>query len=196
MPKVIAFFDFDSTITTKDSFLEMIKFHKGKAAFYLGFALLMPVLVLYKMKLIPNWKAKEIVLQYFFKNTPIAIFNDAAKQFAETEIPKMLRPAAIEKLNWHRENNHRIVIVSASATQWLMDWADALNVELIGTELEIKNEKVTGKLASANCFGIEKANRINAAINLAEYAEIYAYGDSSGDREMLALATKPFFKGF
>ena len=88
------------------------------------------------------------------------------------------------------------MIVSDSATQWLKAWADALNVELIGTELEIKNEKVTGKLASTNCFGIEKANRINAAINLSEYAEIYAYSDSSGDREMLALATKPFFKGF
>ena len=174
----------------------MIKFHKGKAAFYIGFALLMPVLVLYKLKLIANWKAKEIVLQYFFKNTPIAIFKAASKQFAETEIPKMLRPAVIEKLNWHRENNHRIVIVSASATEWLTAWTNALNVELIGTELEIKDGKVTGKLASANCFGIEKANRINAAINLAEYSEIYAYGDSSGDKEMLGLATKAFYRRF
>ncbi len=196
MPKVIAFFDFDGTITTKDSFLEMIKFHKGKATFYIGFALLMPVLALYKMNLIPNWKAKEIVLQYFFKNTPIAIFNAAAKLFAETQIPKMLRSTAINKLNWHKENNHRIVIVSASASHWLKDWSKVLNVELIATELEIKDGKVTGRLASANCFGIEKANRIKAIINLAEYSEIYAYGDSKGDKEMLALATKAYLKKF
>ena len=196
MSKTIAFFDFDGTVTTKDSFIETIKFHKGKQAFYIGFTLLMPMLVLYKLKLIPNWKAKELVLQYFFKNTPIAIFEAAAANFATTEIPKMLRPKAIEKLIWHKDNGHRIVIVSASATHWLRAWTEALNLELIGTELEIKEANITGRLASANCYGKEKANRIKALIDLSEYDTIYAYGDSRGDREMLALATHPHYRYF
>ncbi len=196
MSQTIAFFDFDGTITTKDSFLEMIKFQKGKLAFLTGFALLSPLLVLHKLKLIPNWKAKEMVLQYYFKNTPIEIFETAAARFATIEIPKMLRPTAMEKLRWHQQEGHRVVIVSASATQWLRAWTTSINVELIGTELEIKDGKITGKLASPNCYGIEKANRIKSLIDLTQYQHIYAYGDSRGDREMLELATEAFYRGF
>lgn len=194
--QTIAFFDFDGTLTTKDSFIEAIKFIKGKFRFYIGFTVLSPILLLYKAKLIPNWKAKEAVLTYFFNGMRLADFQTACNQFAESQIKPMLRKEAIEKLRWHQSQGHRIVVVSASAQNWLIDWTQKLNVELIGTLLEVKNDKVTGKLQGNNCYGAEKAIRIKQTIDLQKYTTIYAYGDTTGDKEMLALATHPFYRKF
>jgi phosphatidylglycerophosphatase C len=62
--------------------------------------------------------------------------------------------------------------------------------------LEVKNGVVTGKIDGKNCNGKEKAKRIKQAINLNEYDSIYAYGDSAGDKQMLALATYTYYKNF
>lgn len=63
----VAVFDFDGTLIRKDSFLEFIKFAFGKRAFLTGFFLNSPYLVAFKLKLYPNWKAKERVFSYFFR---------------------------------------------------------------------------------------------------------------------------------
>jgi len=60
----------------------------------------------------------------------------------------------------------------------------------------MKGGVVTGKLLSKNCYGIEKANRIQEVYNLSDYKHIYAYGDSRGDRELLELADESFYKPF
>ena len=62
----IAFFDFDGTITTKDSLLEIIKFQKGIPAFYTGLFFQLPWLIAFKIKIIPNDAAKQKMLTYFF----------------------------------------------------------------------------------------------------------------------------------
>ena len=64
--KSIAFFDFDGTITTRDTFPEIIKFQKDKRSFYMGFILNAPLLVGYKLGIIPNDIAKQKILKYFF----------------------------------------------------------------------------------------------------------------------------------
>lgn len=196
MSRTIAFFDFDGTLTTKDSFLEVIKFQKGNFSFYLGFVLLLPIMVLYKLKLIANWKAKEMVLTYFFGGTLLTDFQKASDQFANQEINRMLRSEAMKKLQWHKKEGHRIIVVSASVSNWIKSWTDKEKLELISSELLVSDSKITGKLKGNNCYGIEKAIQINARIDLTNYDDIYAYGDTSGDREMLALATKPFFRKF
>ena len=77
MKKGIAFFDFDGTITKKDTLLEVIKFQKGTLAFYTGFFLLSPYLVAMKMKILSNQMVKEKVLKYFFGGCELFIFfND------------------------------------------------------------------------------------------------------------------------
>lgn len=196
MSQTIAFFDFDGTLTTKDSFLEVIKFQKGNYSFYLGFVLLLPIMVLYKLKVIPNWKAKEIVLTYFFGGTLLTDFQKASDEFANQEIKKMLRPEAFKKLQWHRKEGHRVVVVSASVSNWIRSWIDSEKLELISSEMLELEGKITGKLKGKNCYGNEKAVQIKARINLTDYNDIYAYGDTSGDTEMLALATYPFYRKF
>ncbi len=194
--KKIAFFDFDGTITTKDTMLELIKFQKGTAAFYSGFLLNSPFLAAYKAKIISNQRAKEKVLVYFFKGTPLASFQSACENFATQILPALIRPAALKEIAELKTKGFEIVIVSASAENWIKTWCHQTGVNLIATKLETINDTLTGKLDGLNCHGEEKVARITAGYDLSQYNEIYCYGDTSGDKPMLALATNAFYKPF
>ena len=192
----IALFDFDGTITTDDSLLKFIRFVVGDRNFLLGLVVLSPMLVLYKLKLIPNYKAKQYMLSWFFKGISKDTFLKVANEYSLVHIDKIVRPKAIEKINWHKNQGHKVVVVSASIEFWLRPWCEKNGLELIATKLEIKDDIVTGKLLTKNCYGIEKVNRIKELYNLEKYDYIYAYGDSSGDKQMLELAHEKFYKPF
>ena len=194
----LALFDFDGTITTDDSLIKFIRFVVGDTKFVIGITVLSPMLTAYKLKFIPNYKAKQYMLSYFFKGMSEEKFLQVANEYSLNHIDTILRPKAMEKITWHKEQGHKIVIVSASIECWLKPWCDKHGLDLIATKLEIQDGIVTGRLSTKNCYGIEKANRIRDAYNLDAFQTIYAYGDSRGDRELLGLAdpTKRFYKNF
>jgi HAD superfamily hydrolase (TIGR01490 family) len=192
----IAFFDFDGTITTNDSLLRFIRFAVGDVKFLVGLTVLSPILILYKLKLIPNHRAKQIMLSYFFKGMNAELFLKIANEYSLSHIQKIIRPKAMERIQWHHDNGDCVVVVSASLECWLRPWCQQNKLELIGTQLEIKANQVTGKLLTKNCYGIEKVNRIRQNYNLNDYETIYAYGDSRGDKEMLKLAHEKYYKPF
>lgn len=196
MNRRIAFFDFDGTITTKDTLLEFIKFYKGTYNFYLGFLIYSPFLIAYKLKLIPNYVAKQKVLQYFFKGENIDTFQKNCDRFADQELPELLRPKAIQEIKKLQAGDSTVVIVSASAENWIRKWAAQNGLGLMGTRLAVKDQKITGKIDGNNCHGDEKVCRIKEKYNLADFSEIYCYGDTSGDKPMLAIGTKSFYKPF
>jgi phosphatidylglycerophosphatase C len=194
--KSIAFFDFDGTITTRDTLLEVIKYFKGRRSFYTGFFLHSPFLVAYKLNLIGNQPAKERILRFFFGGMTKLDFQQRCDEFAENKIPSLLRPGAVEEIARLRKAGTEIVIVSASAGNWIKKWAEVNGLGLIATRLEIMNDKLTGKIEGKNCYGEEKVRRIKEEYDLAGYEEIRCYGDSGGDRAMLTLATQSFYKPF
>ena len=81
--RTVAVFDFDGTLTTKDTLLEFIKFSCGTGKFYFVFLLYIPLLVLMKLKLYPNWKCKQKVFAHFFKGMKISEFSRLGKDFAK-----------------------------------------------------------------------------------------------------------------
>lgn len=192
----LALFDFDGTITTHDSLLKFIRFVAGDINAIRGLILLSPVLIAYKLRLIPNYKAKQYVLSYFFKGMTEDEFHSVAEEYSLKHIDTIVRPKAMKKIIWHKKQGHRIVIVSASIDYWLRPWCDHNGLELIATKLEVKNGVITGKLLTKNCYGVEKVNRINEIYRLKEYEYIYAYGDSKGDKELLHLADKSYYNYF
>lgn len=157
---------------------------------------LSPMLMAYKLRLIPNYKAKEYTLSYFFNGMREEKFMQLANEYSLEHINAILRPKAMHKIAWHKAHGHTVVVVSASIECWLKPWCDENKLALIATKLEIKNGFVTGKLFKKNCYGIEKVNRLNELYDLSDYNYIYAYGDSYGDKELLALANEPFYKPF
>ncbi len=193
---MLAFFDFDGTITTKDSLADFIRFAAGRFHFYKGLLLLSPMLLSYKLGVIPNTDAKERLISHFFKGWDAAEFQKVADDYSKNRLDKIVLPQALEKISWHQRQGHKVVIVSASMDSWLMAWCRKYRLDLISTRLEIKNRKLTGKFATKNCHGMEKVKRIKREFNLSEFDTIYAYGNSRGDKEMLAIATQPHYRPF
>jgi HAD superfamily hydrolase (TIGR01490 family) len=201
MGQSIAFFDFDGTITTKDSLLEFIKFSKGKFRFYLGFALNSPWLIAYRLKIISNQAAKEKILSWFFRKTSLTVFQELCHRFSDTILPGLIRTKALREIQQLQNKGFTVVIVSASPENWLSSWTESLNVSLLATRLEtIQNKshdhQLSGKILGFNCHGEEKVRRIRETHDLSSYEDIYAYGDTSGDRPMLALARFAFYQPF
>ncbi len=194
--KGIAFFDFDGTITTKDTLLEFIKFSKGNLLFYAGFLLNLHFLVAYKLKIISNQTAKEKILRFFFKQTPEAEFISKCSSFTSQVLPGLLRKKALDEIRTLREKGYKVVVVSASPENWILGWTRDQEVDLIASRLEIINGNLTGNLIGKNCHGEEKVTRISEIFQLSDFDEILAYGDTSGDKPMLRLAHTGHFKPF
>jgi phosphatidylglycerophosphatase C len=192
----IAFFDFDGTITSKDTLAELVKFQKGKFKYYTGLVFLSPALILFKLGLISNHRAKEILLEFFFKGMPVSDFNARCREFAETRLPMLFRKGALSEIRRHLQNNTPVVIVTASPENWVLPWCQQYNLECIATRLKVRNGRLTGKISGQNCSGEEKVRHILKRYNLSYYTKIYAYGDTPGDLPMLSLATDSYYKPF
>ena len=197
MRKIYAF-DFDGTLTTKDTLLEFIRFAKGSGQMFCGFLLFSPLLLLMKLHLYPNWKAKQQVFSYFFKGMHIDDFNALCTHFAEQN-KHLLRPAGIEKVRQAiEEEQATVLIISASIDNWVRPFFDEIDkkIQVLGTQIETTEGRLTGQFTTKNCYGQEKVNRLTALYPHREAYDLIAFGDSRGDKELLDFADKGFYKPF
>lgn len=200
MKKKIYCFDFDGTLTTSDTLLEFIKYAKGRGRFLMVFLMYSPLLVLMKLHLYPNWKAKQQIFAHLFAGMRIEKFEALCRGFAE-ESQHLLRPKGITLMHEALVAGAQVFIVSASIDNWVRPFFDIRNlkgVQVLGTQIEVEDGKLTGRFKSNNCYGKEKVHRIAEALKSFERSEyeIEAFGDSRGDKEMLAFADKGHFKPF
>ncbi|BCA97094.1 hypothetical protein TUM19329_34550 [Legionella antarctica] len=116
--------------------------------------------------------------------------------FACTQIPPLLKSEAINKLKKHQEDGHYCILATAAYDIYIKSWAEFYGFDaVVCTVLEVgTNNQFTGHLSGASCYGLEKAKKVQPWIN--HNTEIYAYGDSRGDKEILALADHPFYRCF
>ncbi len=163
---------------------------------YQGLLQLTPTLLAFKLGYTPNWVAKERTLIHFFGGEPLTKFRQRASEYARHRLPQIIRPSALQKINELKEKQAMIYVVSASAEDWIQDWSESLGINLLATQLETQQQRVTGRIAGKNCYGPEKVRRIREELNLAQHSTIYAFGDSRGDREMLAVANYPHYRYF
>ena len=196
MQKSIAFFDFDGTITKTDSMLEFARFSSNHVCYLFGMFIISPWLITMKLGLVSKRKAKEKLLTYFFGHAELETFNSKCISFNEKILPSLIKKEAIAAIKNHLDLNTTVVIVSASAENWVAPWCLRNNLRFICTKLQVKDNKITGKLEGENCNGAEKVSRIKQLFNLADYNIIYCYGDTNGDKMMLQLATHPFYRVF
>ena len=194
--KKLVLFDFDGTLTTKDTLLEFLLFYKGKIRVLFGLLALFPVLALYMLRLVPNWKAKQYLLRHFIGGARLEEFNAVCKEFSTQIIPKLIRPKGLHILEQHLRDKATLIVISASAENWVGPWCEQIGVNYLATQLEVVNGIVTGNLCGKNCYGPEKVDRIKKQFELSDFDEIIAYGDSSGDREMFGIAHHYFYKPF
>lgn len=189
-------FDFDGTLTYRDSLLEFIRFAKGTKEFTLCFLRFSPLLVLMKMGLYPNWKAKQKVFSYCFKGMPTADFNATCARFAK-ERPRLLRPKGIKKLREVLAEGSKAIIISASINNWVEPFfAGMPEVFVVGTMIEERDGALTGRFLTKNCYGKEKVTRLLQLYPERTQYWLTAYGDSRGDTELLDFANEGYYKPF
>lgn len=194
---VVALFDFDGTLTRGDSFLPFLRTMGGPWYYWSRILLLSPVLGGYALKVLSNWKTKEAVLTRFIKGRTEAELAQLGDRFAHEVIPSLLRPEAVERLRWHQRQGHRTILVSASIEAYLIPWAQSMGFEqVVSSRLECRDGTLTGRLVGRNCYGDEKVARLREVLGDFGQYQIYAYGDSRGDRELLAIADHAYYREF
>lgn len=188
-----AFFDFDGTLTRHDtfvSFARQVMGARGLCRAMLGCA---PSLLAWRLGLLEGAVAKERLFASLYRGMELVRFRAFAELFADW-LESDLRSDTMQLLQAHLRQGHRVVVVSASLEEWIRPWAARHGVhDVLATRAETDaGGRLTGRFSTPDCRGAEKARRIRALIPDVENRETWAYGDSRGDEEMLALATHPF----
>jgi phosphatidylglycerophosphatase C len=192
----IVAFDFDGTLTVRDSFTAFLQWRVGPAAWWAGWARLAPALARY-VRDRDRGRLKAAAIGVFLGGTPRVEIEDAARRFAEGHARRLLRPDALRAWARWREQGARLVIVTASPEEIVQPFARGLGADLlIATRLAYDDrDRLTGRLDGLNCRGAEKVRRLQAEFGDDVHLDA-AYGDSDGDREMLAIAEERGLKVF
>lgn len=195
---VIAAFDFDGTLTRRDTLPAFIRFSKGLPLLYGGLLLLSPMLVAYKLGLVSNARAKQRLFSFFFKDMTLKEFDTTCEAFCREQAARLLRPSAVTCIGQHLALGDRVVIVSASLENWVKPFARTLHVgHVLGTQPETSPDgRLTGRFLTRNCHGQEKVKRLLVLFPERESYRLLAYGDSRGDKELLAFADESHYKLF
>lgn len=196
-PVQIYAFDFDGTISTRDTFALFIRYYAGTPKWLWNITTLLPSFIRYGLGLIHRDEVKKHVCAKFFSGQPKAKLTAKSEQFAYEIIPPLIRPQATECLREKLLAGQRVMIVSASLEDYLIPWANALGIdEVYATQLDVKNGTLTGELLGSNCWGDGKTARIAAEMGQTKYEIAEAYGDSQGDKPMLVAAKASFWRPF
>ncbi len=181
-------FDFDGTLTRRDSLLPFLRQVLGTPGLMAALAAEAPRLAAYAVKLLSNETAKVGLLRRALGGRRRAELELHGRSFATDGVTQLLRPPLMERLRLHQNLGHRCVLVTASLTLYARPWALAQGFEaVLGSELAFDDAGISdGRLVGGNCYGREKALRLKRLLGEGKLA--VAYGDSRGDREMLAMA--------
>jgi HAD superfamily hydrolase (TIGR01490 family) len=190
--KRIALFDFDGTLTRRDTFWGFNVMCFGRPRVVAALARLIPAAIA-SLRFDRSF-LKETLIRLLWAGVPHESYLSLAKTYADREIEKVLMPQAMRVFLDHLGRGDDVYIVTASMKDWSEFWAARHGVQVIGTELEVVGGRLTGRFSTPNCWGGEKVARIRAAVDLSEYSRIFAYGNSGGDREMLAIADEAVYR--
>ncbi|HST90788.1 MAG TPA: HAD-IB family hydrolase [Brevundimonas sp.] len=194
--QAIVAFDFDGTLTVRDSFTAFLRWRAGGGGWFLGLAKLAPSMADYARNR-DRGRIKAASVREFLKGVPRVQLEQDAEAYAGQVWPGFMRYDALACWkDWGAKGAHR-VIVTASPETTVAPFARRLGAEaLLGTQLVFDDQdRVTGAFAGPNCRGEEKVRRLRAVygddVRLAA-----AYGDTSGDAEMLQIADEQGFRRF
>lgn len=192
----IVAFDFDGTLTIRDSFTAFLRWRAGAAGWARGLVRLAPAALAYLHDR-DRGRIKAASVREFLKGVDRQALEAEAERFAEAVWSDFMRPDALACWNaWGERGVHR-VIVTASPETTVAPFARRLGAEnLIGTRLAFDaQDRVTGAFLGENCRGEEKMTRLRAVYGL-EVRIAAAYGDTSGDAQMIAAAVEKGYRVF
>lgn len=190
----LALFDFDHTITTGDSYGRFLRGvatpeQRAQAWWRAG-----PWLLGYRLKLISAERLRARMTAEVFTDRHAEEIAEMARNYAREQLHEMTRPEILEQIRWHKGQGHTVVVVSGSLDLYLAPWCKRMGLELICNRLQRDGERLTGRYLEGDC-GPHKVAHIRRRFALSQYHRIHAYGDSSEDKPMLALAHERWYRG-
>lgn len=197
---VVAAFDFDGTLTRRDSLLPYLRRSLGWPRFLLALLQSAPWLAAYACRLISNHKAKARLLRVSLAGRKTVEVAQWTEDFVTNYLPAQFQPEALARLRWHQQRGDWCVMVSASPGIYLHRVGQELGLHaVLCTELAEEGDTLTGSLLTRNCHGPEKVLRLQAWLAsrpaAAKPMVLHAYGDSAGDIALLNLADYAHYQG-
>ncbi|HTV86208.1 MAG TPA: HAD family hydrolase [Dyella sp.] len=191
----LALFDFDGTITQREMFADFVRAAVSTRRRLAGALLFGPMLAGYKLGLVSANAIRASVVHFGFRGVPADVVDEAGRRFALDVLPAALRPDALARIRWHRQQGDRVMVVSGALDVYLAHWCRHHELDLLCSRLETRGGVLTGRYRGAQCVGAEKSRRIREVLDLDEFPVIYAYGDTHEDLDMLRLAHRRYYRG-
>jgi phosphatidylglycerophosphatase C len=190
--RVVAAFDFDNTVSTRDNVVPFLRAAVGTPRLLWALVRTSPRLVAAALNDRQRDAAKAALVRRTLTGYDTARLADVAARFADDVVARHLRSDVVERVEWHRRQGHHVVLISASLAPYLQLIGARLRVDaVLATELAVGDDgRLTGELAGPNVRRDEKVRRLDEWLG-DRTAFVWAYGDSSGDRELFARADQP-----
>ena len=193
----IAAFDFDGTLSRRDTLVPFLARACGRQDLARGLRRVAPLAVQARTgrlasELHHRDATKAELFRHLFRGRDAPWLHDQGRRYAAV-LPTKLRPEMVEQVEWHRASGHELVIVSASLRAYLDPFAQEAGFHhVIAVDLEEgEGGRLTGELARPNVRGEQKAVRMREWLGGDVPELLWAYGNSSGDTELLAMADVP-----
>ena len=190
----LALFDFDGTITFRDTFTPFLHYAVDPRRIAVAKVVLTPVIAGYRLGILSASAGRASAAAFGFRGRREADVRQAGSNYARDVLPGVIRPKALERINWHKAQGDVVVVVSASLDVYLAAWCHRFELDVICTELEVRDGTLTGRYRRGDCSGKEKSRRILEKYKIRDYPVVYAYGDTQEDHDMLSLANRKYFR--
>ena len=190
----MALVDFDHTVTTCDTYSRFLRVvatpaQVARAKWSVG-----PWLLGYRLRLLSAASLRTRVTRVTFAGRDAAEIEVAGMRHARDVLPALVRAEMMERIGWHKARGDTVAIVSGSLDAYLRPWCEAHGLDLICNRLEAVDGRLTGRYLGGDRGG-HKAADIRARYDLDGFSRVFAYGDSSEDKPMLALAQERWWRG-
>jgi HAD superfamily hydrolase (TIGR01490 family) len=200
---IAAFFDFDGTLYTGHIWQDLVRHHwaaKRQRRWAVAYASRnMAPLPLYKLGLMSQmafYGAWGETMGWLLRGWTVEESQALFERLTEELIMPNLRADILAHLHRHQKQGHLVALVSGTFARWLATVARRLEVpHAIGTPLEVRDGRFTGRILPPLCQGSGKPIRIRSYLDNkgleVDWAGSYAYADSGTDRPLLNQVGHP-----
>jgi HAD superfamily hydrolase (TIGR01490 family) len=190
----LALFDFDGTITDRETMPGFMVAAVRPRRLVLGKLLLLPLIVGYKLRIVPGTLVRAAICWFGFRGIPAAELERHGEEFARSALPVTVRPQALARIAWHKARGDRVVVVSGGLDLYLRHWAAAQGLELVCSSLQRREGRFTGFYEGRQCVRAEKVRRVEEIYPAHQFGKVFAYGDTPEDHELLAMAHEAYYR--
>lgn len=190
----LALFDFDGTITTQETMPDFMRAAVRPGRLAVGRVVFLPLVLGYKLGIVSGTMVRAAICRFGLRGVPIRELEQHGAAFARQVLPSVLRPLAMERIAWHKARGDRVVVVSGGLDLYLAPWAKAHGLDLLCSSLEQRGGRFTGRYQGVQCVRAEKVRRVEAAFPVHTYSKVFAYGDTSEDHALLAIAHEAYYR--